>query len=415
MPDYDDAWGGLLFSMNYSEQWSPREVFEAHVEWGKRFRRVEPMPNAASRRGAGGRVRVGYLSYDFRQHPIAHFIDPALRYHDRRAFEVFCYHTDVRTDAITARLKGWVEHWRSVPAATDDELEKVLRDDQLDILVELSGHCDGNRLPVLARRVAPVQVTYLAYPNTTGLRSIDYRITDAVADPPGEADELHVEKLVRLPGSFLCYSAPDVGAGSRTPPVRRIGHITFCSFNNFPKITRTCIALWARVLASVPDSRLFIKTHGLDDPGLRALLLERLIQAGIRSERVSIAGPTQSHREHMESYGDVDIALDTFPYHGTTTTLDALWMGVPVVTLAGDRHASRVGVSILSALGLTELVAQTADEYVAAAVRLANNPEELEEMGRSLRQLLTASPLTDGRGFAAKLETAYLNMLGRPT
>jgi predicted O-linked N-acetylglucosamine transferase (SPINDLY family) len=369
------------------------------------------MPNASSRRGAGDRVRIGYLSYDYRQHPIAHFIDPVLRYHDRTGFEVFCYHTDPRADAITARLKGWVEHWRSVPAVTDDELEQVLRDDQLDILVELSGHSDGNRLRVLARRVAPVQVTYLGYPNTTGLASIDYRITDALADPPGESDEFNCEKLVRLPEGFLCYSAPDAGAPSRIPPLRRKGHISFGSFNNFPKITPACIALWARVLASVPDSTLFIKTHGLDDPGLRTLLLERLTRAGIRTGRVSVAGPTRSHREHMEAYSEVDIALDTFPYHGTTTTLDALWMGVPVITLAGDRHAARVGASILSVLGLADFVARTPDEYAAAAVRLSGDAERLEDLGRALRQRLASSPLTDGRGFTANLEAAYLKML----
>ena len=416
MPDYDAAWAGLLFSMNYSEHWSPREVYDAHVEWGKRFPKLGPAPIAFSRRTASHRIRVGYVSPDYRQHAVSHFIEPLLRCHDRARFEVFCYHTlhsTRREDSVTTRLKGWAEHWRPAPNVSDDELERVLRDDDLDILVELCGHTEGHRLSVLARRIAPVQVTYLGYPNTTGVTAIDYRITDANADPPGESDKLHVEKLVRLPKTFLCYSPPDVGASSRIPPFHRNAHITFGSFNSFPKISRTSVRLWASVLSSVPNSKLFIKTNGLQDPGLRTLLVERLSKAGVGIDRVSIAGPIRSHREHMETYGQVDIALDTFPYHGTTTTLDALWMGVPVITLAGDRHASRVGVSILSTLGLTELVAQTGDEYVAAAVELSRDADRLDRLSRSLRERLKNSPLTDGLGFTAGLEAAYLEMWRR--
>ncbi len=411
LPEYEAARDGLLCTMNYSEHWSPREIYDAHVQWGQRFAKVGPTPVALSRRPGSRHIRVGYLSPDCRQHPVSHFIEPVLRHHDRGRFDVFCYHSDPREDAVTTRLKGWVKNWRSLGGASDAELEKVLREDGLDILVELSGHTDGHRLGVLARRVAPIQITYLGYPNTTGLAAIDYRITDSIADPLGESDELHVEKLARLPESFLCYSPPDVGDSSRIPPFRRNAHMTFGSFNNLPKITPMCVTLWAKVLSRVPESKLFVKTYGLGDPGPRALLLEQLSKAGIASDRVTIAGPTRAHRDHMEAYGEVDIALDTFPYHGTTTTLDALWMGVPVITLAGDRHASRVGASILTALGLTEFVARTPDEYVSAAAQLAGNADKLDKLGRSLRRRLTASSLTDGPGFTVRLEAAYLNML----
>jgi len=411
LPEYEAARDGLLCTMNYSEHWSPREIYDAHVEWGRRFPNVKPATIAFPRRVAGRHIRIGYLSPDYRQHPVTHFIEPALRYHDRGRFEIFCYHGNSREDVVTTRLKGWVKNWRSLGDASDAELEKALREDGLDILVELSGHTDGHRLAVLARRVAPIQVTYLGYPNTTGLAAIDYRITDARADPPGESDQLHVEKLVRLPESFLCYSPPDIDAGSHIPPFRRNGHVTFGSFNNLPKMTSTCVALWANVLSRVPKSKLFVKTYGLGDTGPRARLLEQLSKAGIESDRVRIAGPTKAHREHMEAYCEVDIALDTFPYHGTTTTLDALWMGVPVIALAGDRHASRVGASILAALELSEFVARTPEDYVSAAAQLAGNADKLDDLRRSLRQRLSASPLMDGPGFAARLEAAYLNML----
>ncbi len=406
MPEYEAARDGLLCTMNYSEHWSAREIYDAHVEWGRRFPKVEPTAVAFSRRAASHRIRVGYLSPDYRQHPVSHFIEPVLRHHDRGRFEIFCYHSDAREDPVTTRLKAWVKNWRSVGGASDAELENVLRRDGLDILVELSGHTDGHRLGVLARRVAPIQITYLGYPNTTGLAAIDYRITDGRADPPGESDGLHVEKLVRLPKTFLCYTPPETAGSFRPAPLRRNGYVTFCSFNNFRKISPTCITLWARVLSSTPNSKLLIKTFGLQEPVLRASLLEQLERAGAKSDRVSIAAPTRSHRDHMEAYGEADVALDTFPYNGTTTTLDALWMGVPVITLAGDRHASRVGLSILSTLGLTEFAAQTPDQYVAAAVQLAGDPGKLEQ----LRERLASSPLTDGRGFTADLEEAYLQI-----
>jgi protein O-GlcNAc transferase len=413
LPEYEAARDGLLCTMNYSEHWSSREIYDAHMEWGRRFPRPESMPVPPSSRATRHRPRVGYLSPDFRQHPVSHFIEPILRSHKRDRFEIFCYHSDVREDSVTTRLEGWVENWRPVGDASDAELENVLREDSLDILVELSGHTDGHRLAVLARRVAPIQITYLGYPNTTGLAAIDYRLTDRRADPPGESDYLHSEKLVRLPKAFLCYLPPETRGDSRIPPFRRNGNITFCSFNNLRKISPTCITLWARVLSRVPNSKLLIKTFGLQEPGLRTWLLEQFKQAGAGRDQVAFAVPTRDHNDHMQTYGEADIALDTFPYNGTTTTLDALWMGVPVITLAGDRHASRVGLSILSAVDLTELATRTPDEYVAAAAELAINTRKLEQLRSGLRERLASSPLTDGSAFTADLENVYWELLKR--
>jgi len=406
-PEWEVAWNLMLLSMNYADRWSAKEIYQAHVRWGQRFDNSPVQPIEPSHRVEGHRLRVGYLSPDYRQHPVAFFIEAPLKYHDRARFEIFCYHTDGRVDPMTRRLKALADHWRWMVAPSEQALEQVIREDGIDILVELSGHTEGHQLGVLARRVAPVQVTYLGYPNTTGLAAVDYRITDARADPPGQADSIHVEKLVRLPHTFLCYSPPEGSNRVAPPPQRQNGYITFGSFNNFSKLSPTVTGLWAQVLAAVPASRLLIKTQGLQDPGVRTLFGSLVERAGIDRERLSIVNPTASHLEHMHAYAQMDISLDTFPYHGTTTTLDALWMGVPVVTLAGDRHASRVGVSILTSLGLTELIAHSPDEYVAIAVRLAGDPARLEELRQGLRERLAGSALTNGKAFTSDLEQAY--------
>jgi len=409
-PDYPDAWDCLLFSMHYSEDFSARELFDAHVNWAAHFPEAGAMAPWASSRDPGHRLRVGYLSADYVQHPVAQFLEPLLKAHDRTRIELFCYHVGKSEDELTKRLKSYAEHWRRLKDVSDDDLEKELRGDQIDILVDLSGHTAGHRLPVLARRVAPVQVTYLGYPNTTGLKAIDYRITDARADPPGEADTLNVEKLVRLPETFLCYEPLEVGAATRSPPSQRLGYITFGSFNNFAKISAMSIALWAQILAAVPKAKMLVKARWLQEPGMRDLVSSRFRAAGVDESRLVLGLPNPDHQEHMRAYDAVDIALDTFPYHGTTTTLDALWMNVPVITLAGDRHASRVGASILTAVGLPQLIARSPQEYVALAVKLARSPHELEDYGRSLRARLTASPLMDASAIARELEHAYFRM-----
>jgi predicted O-linked N-acetylglucosamine transferase (SPINDLY family) len=408
VPGFDAAWSGMLLSMNYAPDFTAQEVFEAHLRWAQRFANLVRQPPARAAASTGRRIRLGYISGDLCQHPVAFFLEPILRHHDRSRFEVFCYHTGRKQDAVTARLKAQSEHWRAVSHLPDPDLERTLREDALDILVDLSGHTEGERLAVLAQRVAPVQATYLGYPNTTGLPAMDYRITDARADPPGEADRLHVEKLVRLPETFLCYAPPrEAPEPIRSAPYKSNGRPTFGCFNNFAKISQGCIELWSRILAALPDSKLLIKTQGLQDEGLRALLLQRLEAVGVGRERVEILPPLAEHRQHMAAYNRVDVALDTFPYNGTTTTMDALWMGVPVVTLAGDRHASRVGASILSALGLDRLVARTPDQYVATATELARDAGALSSLGGSLRARLAASVLTDGARFTAQLEEAY--------
>jgi predicted O-linked N-acetylglucosamine transferase (SPINDLY family) len=357
------------------------------------------------------RLKVAYLSGDFVQHPIAHFIRAPLEHHDRTRFEVYCYFTGDRTDRVTESLRASADHWRAVATLESDALCRLIRDDGIDILVDLSGYSSGNRLAVMVHRPAPIQVTYLGYPNTTGISAIDFRLTDGYADPPGMADRLHMERLVRLPRSFLCYTPASSDLEIEPAPSRESEKRTFASFNNFQKISPTCVRLWARILDAVPDAKLLLKSAGLGDAGLSRRVKQSFEQHRVAAPRVETAAWTADRPDHLAAYAQVDVALDTFPYHGTTTTFDALCMGVPVVTLAGERHASRVGVSILSNLGLADLlVARSEDEYVAKAAALIRQPALLAELRTTLRARLLGSPACDADSFTRDLERAYTDM-----
>jgi protein O-GlcNAc transferase len=285
-------------------------------------------------------------------------------------------------------------------------VEATIRADAPDILVDLAGHTGLNRLPLLARRLAPVQVTYLGYPNTTGVAALDYRFTDAIADPEGEAEAFATERLIRFAPTAWAYSpradAPPVGPA----PALTAGHVTFGCFNNPAKITDSGLQLWSRVLAAVPNSRLRLKGDGFGQPAVRARYEERLGRCGISVSRVDLLELTASPVDHLALYQTVDVAFDTFPYHGTTTTCEALWMGVPVISLAGNDHRSRVGASLLTAVGHSGWCARTPDEFVGAAVELAQDPAALNAIRLSLRPAMAASPLLDHVGQAARFGAA---------
>jgi predicted O-linked N-acetylglucosamine transferase (SPINDLY family) len=286
----------------------------------------------------------------------------------------------------------------------------MVRQDNIDILVDLSGHTGTNRLPVFARKPAPVQVTYLGYPNTTGLSTIDYRLTDAWADPPGKTERWHTETLIRLPHGFLCYRPPNATPAVAPPPVQANGHITFGSFNSLVKTTPAVVACWAHILQQVPDARLVIKNKSFRDPSVCARYQGLFAEHGIAPERLELVGWIDNLNNHLELYHRLDIALDPFPYNGTTTTCEALWMGVPVITLAGHTHAGRVGVSLLSRLDLTDLIAGDPDDYTQRAVRLAQDRATLARLRPRLRPRLQASSLCDGPAFARDVEAAYREM-----
>ena len=404
----------LLFCLNYYEKVTADQLFAAHREWDARFGRQAPRPTAyANDREAGRRLRIGYVSPDFRLHSVAYFVEPLLQGHDRQAVEVFCYAEVARPDMVTARLQGLADHWLVTVGLSDDELAERIRADGIDILVDLAGHTAKNRLGVFARKPAPVQVTWLGYPNTTGLDAIDYRLVDAVTDPIGEADAWASETLVRLEGGFLCYGGLQGAPEPAVPPCFETGTVTFGSFNNPTKVSAATFDAWARLLARLPQARLLLKGKPFADAATRALFLARLGERGVAAERVELVAWLPSRAAHLALYDRIDIALDPFPYNGTTTTCEALWMGVPVVTLRGDRHAGRVGASLLSQIGLTDLIADSVEEYVEIAVALAGDPERLDDLRRSLRPRLAASPLCDGQAFARKIEAAFRNMWQR--
>jgi predicted O-linked N-acetylglucosamine transferase (SPINDLY family) len=334
-------------------------------------------------------------------------MEPILSRHDRDRFEVFCYADVSHPDDVTARLRALPVTWRDLAGIGHEAAAELVRADGIDILVDLGGHTRRSRLLVLARRPAPVQVTYLGYPNTTGLTQMDYRLTDAAADPPGESDSLHTEKLVRLPNGFLCYCPP---ADAPAPSRSRDSGIVFASFNNMAKVTPEAISVWARILASVPGSRLLLKNRALGDRQVARVIAEVFSRCGLDINRLELRAPAAATADHLAVYNEVDIALDTFPYNGTTTTCEALWMGVPVVTWTGDTHAARVGTSIFRRIGLPELVGTSPEEYVRIAVELAGDRVRLKALRTGMRERMEASPLLSAQRITADIEAAYQGM-----
>jgi protein O-GlcNAc transferase len=359
------------------------------------------------------RLRIGYVSADLRSHSVAFFLESILAARNQREFEVLCYSNSVAADTTTARLRALVDGWRDIAGLDDEQAAALIRSDAIDILVDLAGHTKANRLPLFTRKPAPIQITYLGYPDTTGIEAIDYRLTDEWADPPGQTEHLHSEQLVRLPDGFLCYQPP-----SSCPPVGPLplllsGRVTFGSFNNLAKVSPTVIGYWAAILAAVPGSRLLLKSKALADSGTRKYIHQQFCAHGIEAGRVELVGWTPARVDHMALYSEVDVALDTFPYHGATTTCEALWMGVPVVTLAGPVHVSRVGVSLLHAAGLAELIAESPQEYARKAAELVADTGRLAALRGDLRERLRASRLTDAQRITASIEVAYRDMWRR--
>jgi len=415
-PSFADTNSGLLMALNYLPDQDSASIYSAHLEFAKRHEEplaefIKPHPyNRSLRR----RLRVGYVSSDFRQHAVAHFITPVLEHHNRDQVQVFCYSNHNVEDDVTRRIQTYAECWRKIFGLSDPQVAQQIRDDQIDILIDLGGHSGGyDRLLVFARKPAPIQVTWLGYPNTTGLSAMDYRITDVYADPIGLTDAFYSEQLIRLPETFSCFQPPLDCPDVAELPAWQNGYITFGSFNNFLKLTPEVIALWAKILRAVPNARLMLKSKILDGSVGRRSALELFAAHGIFGEQLELVGHSKSQFDHLDWYNKVDIGLDTFPYNGTTTTCDTLWMGVPVVTLAGNTHVARVGVSQMTNLGMPELIANTLEEYVAIALRLANDLDALDILRKDLRAMMSASPLTNAPLFTRHLEQAYREMWGK--
>lgn len=411
-PEFNKANSNLLLTMQYAEGYTPAELFAEHKAYAQRFEAPLkanwlPHPNA---RDSGKRLKIGYVSPDFRNHAVAFFIEPVLAKHNREQFETFCYYNHAVSDEVTQRLKLLADHWRDLHVLSDDAVAELIRADGIDILVDLAGHTAGGRMLTFARKPAPVQVAWLGYLSSTGLTAIDYRITDAHADPSGMSERYYSETLYRLPDTFICYQPPKDTPQVGTLPAIAQGGITFGSFNSLTKLTSGVLKLWAQVLLAVPGSRLLLKTVALADAATRQQLIADFATHGVDEERLMLVPSDATHFEHLNRYNQVDIGLDPFPCNGGTTSFDAMWMGVPVVTLAGDRFISRMGVSMLTSLGLTELIAKTPEDYVAIAARLAGDPVRLAALRAGLRERMANSPLTDAKRFTLNLEKAYREM-----
>jgi len=409
--NYHDHLSALLLALHYDPAASREWLHKAHGEAGRAFADL-PRCRLTGRSPTVGRrrLRVGYVSADFRTHSVGYFLSPVFAAHDREVVEICCYSGCTDEDEQTSVFKAQSQLWRSTVGTSDAEVANMIRDDGIDILVDLSGHTNGHRLRAFARRPAPIQLTWLGYPDTTGLPSIDYRLTDDTVDPPGAADALSYERLWRLPRGFNCYAAPKEAPPVAASPALINGFVTFGSFNNLAKVNAFVLDLWCDVLKRVPRSQLVLKAKWLAHREMRERLFEQLGQRGLARDRVKLIGKLPSTAAHLAAYANVDIALDTYPYNGATTTCEALWMGVPVVTLAGDRHSSRVGASLLKRVGLSRQVATRPEDYVAAAVALAADIPRLAALRAGGRRRMASSQLCDGAAFTRRLESAYRAM-----
>jgi protein O-GlcNAc transferase len=409
LPENAGVGSNLLFCLHHLPHLDPAGLFEEHKRWGRihapaGYARTShtnvPDPDR--------KLRVGYISPDFRVHPVTYFFEPLLDGHDRRLVEVYGYGSVTEPDDTTERLKSKFDCYRNIRGVDDTAAAAMIEQDKIDVLVELAGHTCGNRLLVLAYKPAPVQVTYLGSPDTTAMEAIDYRLTDILADPP-ESQKFYTEQLVYLPDGFLCYSPPDFAGPVMSLPALRNGYITFGSFNKISKIHPSIMELWARILKAERNWRLLLKFGVSIDRKLCDYYFSYFEQMGIGQDRIAILG-WQPVVEHFRLYDEVDIALDSYPWNGYTITCEALWMGVPVISLVGTCHASRTGLSILSQVGLEFFAASTPDEYVTRAIALAGNLPSLAKLRASMRQRMTDSTLCSAKAFAARVEAAYRKM-----
>ncbi|MCF6337762.1 MAG: tetratricopeptide repeat protein [Gammaproteobacteria bacterium] len=411
----------LLCTLNYTDHLALHVIAAQHQRFGialqtriaKQGLKTGPPDNDYD---PERRLRLGFVSPDFRTHSCACFLLPLIEHLPVEQVEIYAYAEVARPDTVTQRFRNQASHWCDTTRLSDQELAEQIRFDHIDILIDCAGHTEGNRLSAFGLRPAPLQLTWLGYPNTTGLTNMDYRLTDTFADPEEkkEADAHYTEQLLRMPRSFLCFQPLDAMPERSPLPMQRNGHVTFGCLNNFAKLTPTVLQLWAEILAVVPNSQLILKAAQLADTNLCMQVRTLFAAQNIDAARLTLCGQTPSRTEHFAFYQRIDIALDPFPYNGTTTTCEALWMGVPVITLAGDCHAARVGVSLLSHTGLERFIACDTIDYIRIARELADNSDELAQLRQRLRIALQDSALCDTAGFAQDFNTC-LRRLWRKT
>lgn len=412
-PNDPRLYSNLLLTLHYLPEAEPRAILDRHKRWpGNTLRPVNAFSATGRKTRRPERLRIGYVSSDFRRHSVAAFIEPLFKYHDAARYEITCYFSHAQADTTTERLRQMAHRWRNVVELDDDKLLQLIIADGIDVLVDLNGHTTGNRLPVFARRAAPVQVSFIGYPDTTGITQMDYRFADSISDPPG-TEAWCIEKLVRLPGCFLCYEPPTVAPAVAPPPFEKNGFVTFGSFNNLAKINSAVISVWARLLRAAPESRLFIKNPSLTEEATQDRYRALFAAEGIPHERLDLFGYVAGDAAHLAVYERVDVALDTSPYNGTTTTCEALWMGVPVVTLRGDRHSGRVGASLLGAAGFPEWVTNTPLDYINVVRGLVQDRAELRQVRAGLRESIRGSALCAADKYARAVENVFDEIASR--
>jgi len=399
-------YSNYLTCLNYLPSLNHETIFQAHLSFNKLFRNNYTICKHQLTKKDKKKLRIGYVSPDFCRGSVAFFIEPILRNHDPNFFEIFCYANISQPDDITHRMKPYTKQWIDTCLMNDNQMANKIMQDKIDILVDLCGHFSENRLPVFARQPAPVQLTYLGYPNTTGLTSIDYRLTDSIADPQNR-DAYHSEKLLRLPAPFLCYQPVSKSPDVSPLPAESNGFITLGSFNNLAKITDNVIHVWASILRQIKHSRLLLKARPFIDPVTCGHYQKKFQQKGISHEQLIFRGHEDSIKSHLMVYNNIDLALDSFPYNGTTTTCDALWMGVPVISLCGACHANRVGATLLSAIGMKDFIAYSENEYITKTIEICQNVPLLKAIRRQLRPVMQKSALMDARRLTMNIESVY--------
>lgn len=409
------------FCHNYVSGFTRQRVFEVHSNYGRLMAQTAPIPPAKvhTNPDPDRQIRIGFLSTDLRQHSVAYFIEPFFRHYDKKRFHVRAFACGAPFDAVAKRLSGLIDGWHPDAIIDHVQMAEAVRATGMDIIVDLNGITQGHRMHSMFLRCAPVQATYIGYPNTTGVPGIDYRIVDSLTDPaepPISADRFATEKLVRIDPCFLCYEPriepgyPEPGERPERLPDGSPRPIVFGSFNATFKINDQIISLWRRVIEAVPGSKLVIKSAAIRDQGMVESIRRSFARNGFDLARLDVLHGTNTTRQHLETYQGIDIGLDTYPYHGTTTTCEAMSMGVPVIVLVGESHASRVGLSLLTNVGLPELATKSEDEFVAAAVALCNDRPRLAQLQRGLRAKLLASPLCDATAYADRLSRAFIQM-----
>ena len=405
------AYSGQLLLRHYQWQNSPEILYKYHRQFADQLEKKNVCQFNIKDYSNQAKINIGYVSSDFKKHPVGFFIYPVLQNHDQSSFNIFCYSTTKQLDDMTKNIKKIIYKWTDIRSLSNEAICEIIQKDRIHILVDLAGHTTNNRLAIFAMKPAPIQVSYLGYPGTTGIQQIDYRITDQWADPPG-AGKYYAEKLLRMPHCFLCYHPDKQAPHVSDLPAKNCGWVSFGSFNRIAKLNDNILEIWACILKRLDKSRLFLKTKAFNDLEIQNRIKSFFEKKGIEDNRLILSALSPTREQHLRMYHHMDIALDTFPYHGTTTTCEALWMGVPVITLEGQSHVSRASLSILHHIGLHDCIARTPEDYIDKAVQLGSNILFLSQLRQQLRSIVCHSPLCQVKEYVSDLEQKYQWMWG---